>query len=136
MPAQWTAEILGEMHLHRITAKQLSEKLGYNPKYVSAVMNGRKTPKKAEAKFRAALAELIDEKKGVNTVDEHHNIPLSVFTKGQPFEKVLEEYMRIWNDAKKCVTAPGKDNDEIFADTMKAAAYRLYLLGVEDGMKE
>lgn len=48
-------------------------------------------------------------------MDKHRNIPLNVFTKGQPFEKVLEEYMRIWNDAKKCVTAPGKDNDEIFA---------------------
>lgn len=64
MPAQWTAEILGEMHLHGVTAKQLSEKLGFNPKYVSAVMNGHRSPKEAEAKFRAALAELIDEKKG------------------------------------------------------------------------
>lgn len=33
MPAQWTAELLGEMHLHRITAIQLSKKLGMNPKY-------------------------------------------------------------------------------------------------------
>jgi len=64
MPAQWTAEILGEMHLHRITAKELSKKLGLNEKYVSAVMNGRRNPKKAEARFKAALAELIDEKKG------------------------------------------------------------------------
>lgn len=64
MPAQWTAEILGEMHLHGVTAKQLSEKLGFNPKYVSAVMNGRRSPKEAETKFRTALAELIDEKKG------------------------------------------------------------------------
>lgn len=64
MPAQWTAELLGEMHLHRITAIQLSKKLGMNPKYVSAVMNGRRSPKEAEVKFKTALAELINEKKG------------------------------------------------------------------------
>lgn len=69
-------------------------------------------------------------------MDENHGIPLNVVTKGRPFGEVLEEFMRIWGDAKKHVTVPGKDDDEIFADTMKATAYRLYLLGVEDGMKE
>lgn len=44
--------------------------------------------------------------------------------------------MRIWNDAKKHATTPGKGEDKIFADTMKVIAYRIYLLGVEDGMKE
>ena len=65
-----------------------------------------------------------------------HGIPLNVFTKGRSFEKVLEEYVRIWDDVKKCVTTPEKGEDEIFSDTMKVAAYRIYLLGVEDGMKE
>lgn len=69
-------------------------------------------------------------------MNEHHGIPLNVFTKGRSFEKVLKEYMRIWGDFKKCATAPGKGEDEIFADTMEVAAYRIYLLGVEDGMKE
>ena len=69
-------------------------------------------------------------------MNECHGIPLNVFTKGRSFEKVLEEYMRIWDDVKKCATTPGKGEDEIFADTMKVTAYRIYLLGVEDGMKE
>ena len=69
-------------------------------------------------------------------MNENHGIPLNAVTKGRPFGEVLEEFMRIWGDAKKHVTAPGKYDDEIFADTMKATAYRLYLLGVEDGMKE
>lgn len=69
-------------------------------------------------------------------MNECHGIPLNVFTKGRSFERVLEEYMRIWNDAKKYAIVPGKGEDEIFAETMKVTAYRIYLLGVEDGMKE
>jgi AraC-like DNA-binding protein len=62
MPAQWTAEIIGEMHLNHITAKELSARLGYNPKYVSTVLNGHRNPKKAEQMFREALNELIHQK--------------------------------------------------------------------------
>ena len=62
MPAQWTAEIIGEMHLNHITAKELSAQLGYNPKYVSTVLNGHRNPKKAEQVFRKALDELIRQK--------------------------------------------------------------------------
>lgn len=62
MPAQWTAQILGEMHLHGVTAKQLAQKLGLHEKYVSAIMNGHKEPTGAEAKFRTALEEIIHEK--------------------------------------------------------------------------
>ncbi len=62
MPAQWTAKIIGKMHMYGITAKQLAEQLGYHPKYVSAVMNGHKEPKGAEQKFNTALDELIKEK--------------------------------------------------------------------------
>lgn len=63
MPAQWTADIIGEMHLHGITAKQLSTRLGYNPKYVSAILNGHREPKGAEQAFRNALRKLISQDK-------------------------------------------------------------------------
>lgn len=66
MPAQWTGEIIGEMHLNHITAKELSAQLGYNPKYVSAVLNGRRKPKRAEKTFKQALGELIAEKSKMN----------------------------------------------------------------------
>lgn len=58
MPTQWTGEIIGELHVNGITAKQLSAQLGYNPKYVSAILNGKKNPKGAEEKFRRAVREL------------------------------------------------------------------------------
>ena len=59
MPAQWTADIIGKMHISGITAKQRAEHLHYNPKYVSAVLNGKREPRNAEQVFRKGLEELI-----------------------------------------------------------------------------
>ena len=47
MPAQWTAEVIGKMHLAGVTAKQLAAEVGWNPKYLSVVLNGHKEPKGA-----------------------------------------------------------------------------------------
>lgn len=62
MLAQWTGEVVGKMHVHGITAIELAQKLGYNPKYLSAVLNGKRTPKNAESRFLKAIDELIAEK--------------------------------------------------------------------------
>ena len=62
MLAQWTADLVGKMHLHKIKAKELAEKVDWNEKYLSAVLNGKRQPGKAEAKLNAALDELISEK--------------------------------------------------------------------------
>lgn len=59
MPAQWTADIIGQMHLHRIHKKRLADALGVTPEYVSMVLNGRREPPDAEKKFREALARII-----------------------------------------------------------------------------
>lgn len=59
MPAQWTGDLVGQMHKLKITKKQLAEKLGVTPEYVSMVLNGHRAPVGAEEKFRAALVELI-----------------------------------------------------------------------------
>lgn len=58
MPAQWTAEIVGEMHLFGIRGKELAAEIGWNDKYLSQVLNGRVSPKTGEANVRAALERL------------------------------------------------------------------------------
>ena len=58
MPAQWTADIIGEMHLMGITAKQLATEAGWHEKYLSAVLHGHRNPRNAEATLRAALDRL------------------------------------------------------------------------------
>lgn len=59
MPAQWTADVIGKMHLNNVTARQLAATVGWHPKYLSAVLNGHKNPAGAEEKVRAALDKLI-----------------------------------------------------------------------------
>lgn len=63
MPAQWTADLVGQMHLHKISKKELSEELGLTVEYVSMVLNGHRDPADAEQRFRAALDRLIERRK-------------------------------------------------------------------------
>ena len=65
MPAQWTAEIVGKMHLHGVTAKQIAKELDWHPKYLSQVLNGHKEPTNAENKVKQALEQLILAKGGM-----------------------------------------------------------------------
>lgn len=61
MPEKWTGDLLAKMHLSNITAKQLAKTVGWHPKYLSAVLNGRRTPKNAEATLREALDHLCNQ---------------------------------------------------------------------------
>ena len=63
MPKDWTGELVGLMHCHRITGLQLAEKLGVTIRYVSMVLNGHRDPPGAEVRFREAVAEIIRERK-------------------------------------------------------------------------
>lgn len=64
MLAQWTADVVGIMHQHRITRIQLAQKLGVVPDYVTMILNGKRNPVGAEERFKAALNDLIKEKNG------------------------------------------------------------------------
>lgn len=51
--------MVGLMHNHKITFQMLADKLGVTNRYVSMVLNGHRDPDDAEARFRAAVDELI-----------------------------------------------------------------------------
>lgn len=59
MPEKWTGDLVRDMHLAGVTAKQLAAEAGWHEKYLSAVMNGHRQPKNAEQTLRAALDRLI-----------------------------------------------------------------------------
>lgn len=63
-------------------------------------------------------------------------ISLDVIAKGRNLESVLSCYMKFYKDAQKYIDRAGKTEEEIFSDVMLGSLYRLYLMGVEDGMKE
>ena len=62
MPGQWTGNLLGGMHLTGVTARHLAAEVGWDYRYFSAVINGHRTPKGAEAKLNAALDRLIEKR--------------------------------------------------------------------------
>ncbi|MGD9663008.1 MAG: helix-turn-helix domain-containing protein [Porticoccaceae bacterium] len=66
MPAQWTGELVGKMHIHGITAIQLARKVGCHPKYLSAVLNGRREPSGAKERLWQAAEELIAQNETVH----------------------------------------------------------------------
>ena len=59
MPEKWTGDVIGIMHINRISFQQLADKLGWHVKYLSAVMNGKRSPAGAEEKVRNALEKII-----------------------------------------------------------------------------
>lgn len=65
MIPKWTGHLVGKMHNNQITVIALAEKMDINPKYVSSILNGKKTPKGARERFEAAVDEIIREKERV-----------------------------------------------------------------------
>lgn len=61
MPKEWTGDLVGLMHTHRITNRMLADHMRITDRYVSMVLNGKREPPKAEERFKAALDELIQE---------------------------------------------------------------------------
>lgn len=59
MSAQWTGEVIGKMHVHKIKMAELASEIGWHEKYLSTVLNGHREPKDAEPKVRAALERMI-----------------------------------------------------------------------------
>lgn len=69
MPAQWTADLIGEMHLARVSKKQLAERLGVTPEYVSMVLNGHRDPDGASRRFKDALDQIVSAQSQDTTVE-------------------------------------------------------------------
>lgn len=59
LPEDWTGDLVGLMHTHRITNKRLADHLGITDRYVSMVLNGKREPPDAEARFSRAVQEMI-----------------------------------------------------------------------------
>lgn len=62
MPAQWTCDLVGQMHKEKVTKTQLAEELGVTREYVSMVLNGHREPADAKNRFEGALNRIIAQK--------------------------------------------------------------------------
>lgn len=61
MPEKWTGEVVGIMHVNRISYQMLADRIGWHVKYLSAVMNGHRKPTGAERMVKDALDEILTE---------------------------------------------------------------------------
>lgn len=56
---KWTGDAAAIMHVHEISALALAEELGWNPKYLSTVLNCKRRPKNAESLVMDALQRIV-----------------------------------------------------------------------------
>ena len=59
MLAQWTADLVGKMHKHKVSKTMLAKEIGLRREYVSLILNGHREPAGAQDRFMAALDRLI-----------------------------------------------------------------------------
>ena len=63
MPAQWTGQLIGDIHNAGFKIKEVAAEAKLNPKYVSQLLHGKHESNVAETKLREALDRLIAAKK-------------------------------------------------------------------------
>lgn len=59
---QWIANVVGKMHINKITQTELAKKMGVTNDYIWMILNGKKTPKNAETRIMSAIDEIIRER--------------------------------------------------------------------------
>lgn len=55
----WIADVIGKMHIHKITTTALAEHMGMSRCHISRVLNGSITPEGTDKKITAAVDEMI-----------------------------------------------------------------------------
>lgn len=58
----WIAEVVGLMHIHKITQIDLAKHIGVTNDYISLILRGKKSPKNIEERLKIAVDEIIEQK--------------------------------------------------------------------------
>ena len=59
----WIADVVGKMHINKITQSQLAKKMGVTNDYVWMILNGKKSPKDAENRINSAIDSILADRK-------------------------------------------------------------------------
>lgn len=60
MLKKWIGDVVGEMHIRKITTNQLAAHLGVTPEYISMILNGHREPAGIEERLRNAIDEIVE----------------------------------------------------------------------------
>ena len=58
----WIAEVVGKMHIHRITQEALAERVGVRREHICKVLGGKESGVKLKDKILTAVDEMIEMK--------------------------------------------------------------------------
>ena len=61
--SNWIAKAVGLMHIHKITHRQLAEKMGYSREYITRILTEKVSPPGIKERVMAAISEIIEERK-------------------------------------------------------------------------
>ena len=59
---KWTGDLVGLMHVNKISKTELAAELGVTREYVSMVLNGHRDPVDAQKRFTSAIDQIIDKR--------------------------------------------------------------------------
>ena len=64
----WISQVVGKMHVNKITQIEVAKKMGVCNDYVSMILTGKKSPKDAEQRINDAIDAILSDRK--NSVAE------------------------------------------------------------------
>ena len=59
---QWIANAVGKMHVNKVSQTDIAKKMGVTNDYIWMILNGKKSPKNAEARITTAISDIIRER--------------------------------------------------------------------------
>ena len=62
MSLNWTAQIVGRLHVEKITQRELAKELDFTEEYVSAILNGKREPVGIQERMEAAIDAIVARK--------------------------------------------------------------------------
>lgn len=62
----WIADAVGKAFANNISHKEIAAKAGYNPRYLSAILNQKRNPTNAKTRIMNAIDEIIKERNRIS----------------------------------------------------------------------
>jgi len=59
----WTGELVGRMHMHRVSNQDLANEMFCCKAYVGMILNGRRNPPGARERLEAAFERVLEKRK-------------------------------------------------------------------------
>ena len=63
MPEPWTGDLVGKMHMNRVTFDDLAKEMNCTKSYVSMILNGARSPASAQDRMYAAYDRVLEKRR-------------------------------------------------------------------------